>query len=394
MADRRNSERSTEMDQIQKKVAFHGPDPVSLSPLLDEPDRSRFVHSSRRHRTNMNDIRVESRAFHHAQVFRRPRALQYRSLDDDSPISPVTTRSRTSTVSSRAGTNTDDETEERSTDNLAKQRGRLDLFVDLIWVGIIANISDNFGKQAFEVDEVGLGSATAAFILLFIVIWRVWDNLRVYTSQFFTDDIIQRNFSLWILVLAVLYGINAPFAYTVSGEGTSLTFLIVVYIITKVSFVAAYGLNTLFLPFLRRQFLFQLCFTMVTSGLWVGAIFTPFPGKLGLLIAANAIEHPVAIFLASPTADRLLTPAYKRNLDIDHCVERHEGFFIIILGEGVFRLIVGSPSGLGMNPATGTVISALLLYYIIHWLYFNGDQSKDFVHALRRTWWKPVLWQW
>jgi low temperature requirement protein LtrA len=342
----------------------------------------------------VNDVRVESRAFRHAQVVRRPRALHYKNLDDDSPISPATTRSRSSTVSSRTSANTEEDTEERSTDDLPKQRSRLDLFVDLIWVGIIANLSENFGKQAYEASNVSTGIATAEFILLFIVIWRVWDSLRVYNSSFFIDDILQRNFSLWILVLAVLYGINAPFAYNPTGEGDSLTLLIVVYIIIKVSFVAAYGVNTIFIPFLRRYFLFQLAATIATTGLWVGAIFVPYPGKLGLLAAANAIEHPLGVFLASPTADRLLlTKPLRRNPDVDHCVERYEGFFIIILGEGVFRLIEGSPSGIGMNAETGTVLTALLLYYIIHWLYFNGDQSKEFVHALRRTWWKPVLWQ-
>jgi low temperature requirement protein LtrA len=83
----------------------------------------------------------------------------------------------------------------------------------------------------------------------------------------------------------------------------------------------------------------------------------------------------------------------KRNPDVDHWVERHEGFFIIILGEGVFRLIDGSPSGLGLNAQTGTVLQAFLIYYVLHWLYFNGDQSLEYVHALKRTWWKPVMWQ-
>jgi len=78
---------------------------------------------------------------------------------------------------------------------------------------------------------------------------------------------------------------------------------------------------------------------------------------------------------------------------VDHYVDRHEGFFIIILGEGVFRLIEGSPSGLGLNGKTGTVLTVVFLYYLLHWQYFNGDHSKDFIHALRRTWWKPVLWQ-
>jgi low temperature requirement protein LtrA len=131
----------------------------------------------------------------------------------------------------------------------------------------------------------------------------------------------------------------------------------------------------------------------MTTGLWIGAIFVSFPHKLIFLVLANVVEHPVGVFLASPTADRLLANNMKRRPDVDHCVERYEGFFIIILGEGVFRLIEGSPSGMGLNQQTRTVLTALLIYYMIHWLYFNGDQSKEYVHALRRTWWKPVLWQ-
>jgi low temperature requirement protein LtrA len=342
----------------------------------------------------VNDARRESRAFSHSYLFRRPRALHYKRLDDDSPATPLTSRSRTSTVSSASKTsnNTEDDTTERSTDDITKQRSRLDLFVDLIWVGIIANLSENFGAQAYEESGVGIGIATAEFILLFIVIWRVWDNLRVYMSAFFIDDIMQRKFSVWILLLAVLYGINAPYAYRPGGK-TSLTLLIVVYIITKVSFTAAFGVHAIFLPFLRRLFYFQAAATIITVGIWIGAIFCPFPGKLALLIIANVIEQPIGTFLASPTADRLFTKDMKRTPDVDHCVERYEGFFIIILGEGVFRLIVQSPSGLGLNGNTGTVLTALIMYYLIHWLYFNGDQSKAFIHALRRTWWKPVLWQ-
>lgn len=229
-------------------------------------------------------------------------------------------------------------------------------------------------------------------MLLFIMIWRVWDNLRIHTAQFFVDDILQRNFTVWILVLAVLYGINAPFAYN-PGKGDSAMMLIVIYIITKFSFVGFYGIQALFIPFLRKHFWFQLVFTIFSTAIWFAAIFVCYPSKLILLIVANVVEHPAQIFLASPTADRLLVKNLKRKPDVDHCVDRYEGFFIIILGEGVFHLIQGSPSGIGLNENTGTVLTALLLYYIIHWLYFNGDQSKEYVHALRRTWWKPVLWQ-
>lgn len=132
---------------------------------------------------------------------------------------------------------------------------------------------------------------------------------------------------------------------------------------------------------------------MATSALWIAAIFVPYPGKIGLLVAANGVEHPVGIFLASPASDRLLSGGWHRYFDIDHYVESVEGFFVIILGEGVFRLIEGSPSGPAITHKSGTVLTALLTYYLLHWLYFNGDHSKEFVHALRRAWWRGFLWK-
>jgi low temperature requirement protein LtrA len=137
-----------------------------------------------------------------------------------------------------------------------------------------------------------------------------------------------------------------------------------------------------------------LCSGIIPFGLYIGALYVPYPSKIALLVLVNVVEQPLAIFQASPFGERLLAPSgFKRTVNIDRYIERYEGFFIIILGEGVFRLIEGSPSGMGITKRSGTVVTTLMLYYVLHWLYFNGDQSKQFVHALRRTWWKPILWQ-
>ncbi|TVY87012.1 hypothetical protein LAWI1_G008108 [Lachnellula willkommii] len=372
---------------------------------------------SRANRSRTDVAHVESRAFRHTSIIKRPQALHYKRIDDpNSNGLPLLERKLTKARSNSSGSSGGDE-EERSTDDLLKQISRLDLFVDLVWIGnlpkkqdafssggvgsflnvswiisikvrltlylldsqsstdlmsdcpVVANLSATFSGQAFTDSGVGIGPAILEFMLLFVPIWRTWDHLRAFCINFFVDDILQRNFIVWILVLSVLYGINAPFAFDAQGEGAFFT------------------------PFLRRQTLFKFCAMLFSSALWIAAIFVHYPAKIGLLIAANAIEHPVDIFLASPIADSWLTPGWKRSTHIDHYVERHEGFFIIILGEGVFRLIEGSPSGWGLNERTGTVILALIMYYLLHWLYFNGDHTKQFVHALRRTWWKPVLWQ-
>jgi low temperature requirement protein LtrA len=383
-----------ELHDLTSKTVTFDPDNLSQQPTTDADPKSRPWIRSGTTRT------PESRVFHHAYIIRRPRALQFyhpeisgSSITLEKQMSREPGRiSRESSVSN--GSVTESEKEERSTDNAIKQYERVDLFIDLIWVGIIANLSGTFGEQAFgENTGLTVGEATGEFVLLFIPIWRVWDQLREYIGNFYKDDLTDRNFIIWILLLSVLYGINAPFAFSPVEEGNSLKLLIAIYLISRASFLVAHLVQATFMPFLRRQFLFQLVSTILTSGLWIAAIYVPYPGKFGLLILANALEQPLAMINASPVGDKLLSGGWKRSVNVDRYVERHEGFFIIILGEGVFRLIEGSPSGMGINSHTGTVLIALLLYYVLHWIYFNGDQTKTFVHAVRRTWWKPFLWK-
>ncbi|TVY41539.1 hypothetical protein LSUB1_G001995 [Lachnellula subtilissima] len=338
--------------------------------------RRKWISRANRSRTDVV-AHVESRAFRHSSIVKRPQALHYKRDDDPNNNDfPLLERKLTRPMSNTSGSSGGDG-EERSTDDLLKQISRLDLFVDLVWIGIVANLSATFSEQAFTDSGVGIGPAILEFMLLFVPIWRTWDHLRAFCINFFVDDILQRNFIVWILILSVLYGVNAPYAFVAH----------------EVSFLVANIAQAFFIPFLRRQTLFKVFATISSSALWIAAIFVHYPAKIGFLLAANAIEHPVDIFLASPIADAWLTPGWKRTPHIDHYIERHEGFFIIILGEGVFRLMEGSPSGWGLNEHTGTVVIALIMYYLLHWLYFNGDHTKQFVHALRRTWWKPVLWQ-
>jgi low temperature requirement protein LtrA len=384
-----------ELQDLRSKTVTFDEHDLSKQPKSDPNTRSRqWVRRGTTHT-------VESRVFHHAYIIKRPRALQFYHPEVSGSTTPLEKSlakepSRLSRESSNIsnGSSEDSQKEERSTDNPLKQYQRVDLFIDLVWVGIIANLSGSFGEQAFgENTGITSGEATGEFILLFIPIWRMWDYLRDYIGCYYKDDLTDRNFIIWILLLCVLYGINAPFAFTPADEGNSLKLLIAIYLIARLSFLLAHLLQAAFMPFLRRQFLFQLVSTVVIGGLWVAAIYVPYPGKFALLILANGLEQPISFYLASPLGDRLLTGGWKRSVNVDRYVERHEGFFIIILGEGVFRLIEGSPSGLGMNTHTGTVLTALLMYYILHWIYFNGDQSKSFVHAVRRTWWKPFLWK-
>lgn len=355
----------------------------------------RWISRTGRANTDINNVSAQTRAHQHAYIFRRPHTLQHfnHGIARDATTT-AEERKLTHTASGNSNTSSQADKNDRSTDSILIQLGRLNLFIDLIWIGVVANLSATFSEEAFNDSGVSIGTAIAQYVLLFLPVWRLWDYLRDYNRSYYKDDLIQRNFILWILLLAVLYGINAPYAHKTNDiEQPALTLLIAVYLVARASFLAAYLLQAVYMPFLFREFLFQLVSTALVSAIYIAAIWVPYPGRTALLIVGNVVEHPIALFMASPAADRLLTGGWQRYVDVGHTIERVEGFFIIILGEGVFRLIEGSPSGSGINHRSGTVLTALLNYYILHWLYFNGDHSKQFVHALRRAWWKGFLWK-
>jgi hypothetical protein len=246
-----------------------------------QPSSHRWFSAFSRRTTHHNNLPTESRVFRHAYIIRRPRALQFYNPAISGATTPVekqlmaaelsTLNREPSTISrepSNISNRTDNEKEERSTDNAVKQYERVDLFIDLVWVGIIANLSGSFGEQAFgEGTGLSVGEATGEFILLFIPIWRMWDYLREYIGNFYKDDLIDRYFIIWILLLSVLYGVNAPFAFSPVDEGNSLKLLIGIYLVSRASFLAAYLLQTIYMPFLRRHFAFQVLSTLVMSGL-------------------------------------------------------------------------------------------------------------------------------
>lgn len=82
----------------------------------------------------------------------------------------------------------------------------MDLFIDLLWVGIVSNISERFTQAAFENDNYG--EAFLEFLVLFLLAFEIWNLLRGFLNDAFTDDIVQRVFVIWILSLAMLYGNN------------------------------------------------------------------------------------------------------------------------------------------------------------------------------------------
>ena len=268
--------------------------------------------------------------------------------------------------------------------------GRFELFIDLIWVGIISNLAEHFSDQSFGTDSrLSAGDAFLEFIVLFVIAWRIWKDLQEFMGKYHTNDLIERLVVVWILVLATMYGNNAPYLFD-KGEGSNVA--IVIFLVVQASFTVVESAYSVFLPSLRRQVAFRVLFQGLTLALWIPAIFATYYLKAGLAYAAIFMEYLVAAFMDTPLAERLIKKKRPENLDLDHWVERIQDFYIIILGEGVMSLIKGSPLGHGITDQAGTGVLALLAYYVLSGFYFNGDQSRRYVHAVRRSWWRKMLW--
>jgi hypothetical protein len=179
------SQDSQELQPI-KTVTFDGEWSAQDASKEPEPTTRRWVR-----RGTVQTI--ESRVFQHAYMIRRPRALHFYNPSISGSSTPLEqSLSREPSRISREPSNisnggsTDSEKEERSTDDAVKQYERVDLFIDLIWVGIIANLSGTFGEQAFgENTGLTIGEATGEFSLLFIPIWRMWYVLMISSFHIF-----------------------------------------------------------------------------------------------------------------------------------------------------------------------------------------------------------------
>ena len=208
-------------------------------------------------------------------------------------------------------------------------------------------------------------------------------------TKYHTNDLIERLFVVWILILAMLFGNNAPYLFDAPD---SSNVAIIVFILVLASFIIVETAYSIFIPSLRREMILRVAFTGLTLPLWIPATFTTYPTRPSLIFAAIVVEYTLAAFLATPPAERLLKQDRFESFDADHWVERIQDFFIIILGEGVMSLIKGSPLGRGITAQASTGVLALLAYYVLSGFYFNGDQSRRYVHAVRRTWWRKSLW--
>lgn len=127
---------------------------------------------------------------------------------------------------------------------------------------------------------------------------------------------------------------------------------------------------------------------VLTTALWIGAIFADWNTAIGLAVLALFLEYFSWAFCYSPAFKRMFNLRYSSALSIDHEVERAADFFTLVIGETIFSVVYDYPAnhdGFYLTAATGRAALATCIAFVFLMLYTMGSSCKSMVHPLRRV---------
>ncbi len=201
---------------VEELGSFSGPNTTAneqkygtLADSRDDVLRQRGEDNPRR------ESDTEDRPFFHKYFFRRPRLLQY--YENGELVDSHGHRSSVDVYEHLVDDTSGDPKVQRGelqylyAEGVSTHCGLdfLNLFIDLLWAGIISNISENFVNSAFDPGS-SWGLAFMEFAILLLTAFKMWNYLRKFLNSFFNKDLLQSMFIIWILVVALYFGNQAP----------------------------------------------------------------------------------------------------------------------------------------------------------------------------------------
>ena len=165
---------------------------------------------------------------------------------------------------------------------------RLELFFDLVFVGLVVVLA----KEAVHQHDA---IALVRYILTYTAAWIIWNYMREIFDAFFVDDAPQRLLILFVVAALVVYGNNA--VHIENTEHGARQTAIGAYLVASGLMM---GL-TLFYSFYIRQYRPQIrahfVVWLVSTGLWIGAMFVEEQLAVALAAIALALEYGAWLFL-------------------------------------------------------------------------------------------------
>jgi low temperature requirement protein LtrA len=285
----------------------------------------------------------------------------------------------------------------------SKESGKVasfELFIDLLYVGIIGAIGDTASEDATALSLLH-------FTITYLIGWRMWTDVATIINWFEAGDVFQRLSIL--LYLACLLGFTINIA---SAFESTYTAMIAFYLAERMFQGLYFIWVTIIVPTVRGVMIGQAILIFFTCPLWIASVHTPYPGQLGLIFSAliidifggtlfsyfmraiqrmdlNDTSRRSVRFLALISSHFDFYPA----INIEHRVERNNAFVSLVFGYSVFTILYQNRfSSTTANAIFGKACLLLIQAFAFNWMYFEIDLANLHVHAIRRHFISGWLW--
>ena len=265
----------------------------------------------------------------------------------------------------------------------AQEVASYELFVDLLYVGIIAISGDNAA-------EIATGQALLRFIINFVMGWKFWNDISVLISWFDTDDILRRCTVLFILTC--LLGFTTNMANSWSETWTPLVGF---YLAGRLFIATTYAWYGWIIPMVRGSMIGSSIMTAIPAGFWIASIYVEEPHRQALIWVGIFLDMFGSMFLVcwqragTWMAPRMQSWAKKwfeffPGANIEHKIERTGAFVTLVFGYSVVALLYENKVAFGINAYFGKAVLGLVQAFAFNWLYFEIDSFNLHTHAIRR----------
>lgn len=259
-----------------------------------------------------------------------------------------------------------------------------ELFLDLLYVGIIAINGDNAA-------ETPTGNGLNRFVITFIMSWRIWSDMTVVISWFETDDILQRVSVLFIMACLVGLTTNMLQAFE-----ETYSQLVAFYLAARFFIGSYYALISYTVPMVRGMMIAQVIAIVIPSGIWIASTYVDMPQRLAIIWVALFLDlfaHTFTISLIRSShlvSDRMAAWAervfeFYPAVNIEHKTERTNAFVTLIFGYSVVALLYQNSASFGINAFYGKAVLGLVQAFCLNTIYFEIDGDSIWQHAIRRS---------
>jgi low temperature requirement protein LtrA len=233
----------------------------------------------------------------------------------------------------------------------------LELFFDLCFVVAVAALAKGLH------DDPTFGGALR-FAAFFIPVWWAWMGFTWYATAFDNDDVVYRTTLLGAMLCILWLAASVYGLY--KGETSSF---VLAYVAMKLLLVGLYARAWRDATNVRLFAGLYAVGNAVGATIWLSSLLVPVPGRYGIWALALLVEL-ITPMLAVGVAHRGTSYA-PRVFHPEHIPERYGLFTLIVLGESVLAVAVGT-AGTGWYPAVVvTGVFGFVVAACIWWLYFD-----------------------